>query len=930
MGKNAICHTVYSTQNHELFSSMGVQMGSSWHSMKVEEVLSSLKAKPDGLGSEEVERRLREFGYNELQERKKVTALQIFLGQFKDIFVIMLLIAIAISFLIGETIDAATIAAIVILNSIVGFVQEYRSEKAMEAMKKLTAPKARVLRDEDEVIIPAREVVPGDIVFLEPGDRIPADGRLLEVVNLKTDEAVLTGESTPVNKEVGFLDEKTSVADRKNSVFMGTHTTYGRGKAIVTSTGMNTEFGKIAEMVQTMREEETPLKQKLERFAKKLGIIIVVVCAVIFALELYEIFVLRPTQTTDALRNMIDAFETAVALAVSAVPEGLPAVVTVSLALGARELAKRNSIIRKLSSAETLGATTVICSDKTGTLTKGEMTVRKIYVNGKTFDVSGVGYEPKGEFLNNITRIEPKENEDLSLLLRVGSLCTNARYDGKSVIGDTTEGALIVAAAKAGMTKKDLENEYPRVHEVPFTSERKRMTTVHKPTEGKLVAYVKGAPEIILERSTHILKDGKAEKLSAKERKTILKTNENMASDALRVLGIAYKELSDNNPANINEDMVEKDLVFVGLMGMIDPPREEAKEANLKCQQAGIKTVMITGDHKLTAVALAKELGMLKSDMVLTGSELDKTSDEEFEKIVENVTVYARVSPEHKLRIVRALKKKGHIVAMTGDGVNDAPALKQSDIGVAMGITGTDVTREAADMVLADDNFATLVTAVEGGRTIYDNIRKFSFFLMRCNFDELFLIGTFALLGLELPLTAGMILWLNLVTDGGPALALTMDPPEKDVMKRSPRNPNEGILHGRFASIVVTFTAQFVLTGGLFFWQYYLLPGPLTELKLAQARTMAFMRATLQELLVVWNCRSEKHNAFKVGFLSNKFLLVSVIVSGLLTILLPYSGLFGLVPMDDPLEWGLVIVASLTGLLILPEIFYERKIWRWI
>jgi len=891
-----------------------------WHTMETEEIMGTLKASEKGLSDEEAKRRLQEFGPNELVERKRVTPLQIFLGQFKDIFVIMLLIATVISFLVGEIVDASTIAAIVVLNSVVGFVQEYRSEKAMEAMKKLTAPKARVLRDGGEVIIPAREVVPGDITLLEAGDRIPADGRVLEVVDLKTDEAVLTGESTPVNKELGALAEKTPVADRKNSVFMATHITYGRGKAVISSTGMNTEFGKIAEMVQTMEEEETPLKQKLERFAKKLGIIIIVVCAVIFALELYEFFVLGVTHVTGAIKNIIDAFETSVALAVSAVPEGLPAVVTISLALGARELAKRNAIIRKLSSAETLGATTVICSDKTGTLTKGEMTVRQIYVGDKIIDVTGVGYEPTGQFLDNNVSIDPKENVDLALLLRTSTLCTNAHYDGKSVIGDTTEGALIVAAAKAGMTKKDLEATYPRVSEAPFTSERKRMTTVHKTPEGKLFAYVKGAPEVILERSIYILKNGQVKKLSAKDRKTILETNERMASGALRVLGVAYKECEEN----VDEGNVEKDLVFVGLSGMIDPPRDEAKEANVKCQQAGIKTVMITGDHKLTAVAIAKELGMLKSDVVLAGAELDNMSDEEFEKIVEDVAVYARVSPEHKLRIVRALKKKGHIVAMTGDGVNDAPALKQSDIGVAMGITGTDVTREAADMVLADDNFATIVTAVEGGRSIYDNIRKFSFFLMRCNFDELGIIATFALMGLEPPLVAGMILWLNLVTDGGPALALTMEPPEPDVMERPPRNPNEGVLHGRIASIITTFTLQFLLTGGIFYWQYYIL-----KESLAKARTMAFMRATLQELFVVWNCRSERRNAFRISFLSNKFLLFAVIGSALLTLAIPYIGLFGTVPITDPFDWAVVIVASLSGLLILPEIFYGRKIWRW-
>jgi Ca2+-transporting ATPase len=898
-------------------------MASAWHSKKTEEVLSDLRADQNGLSREEAERRLKEFGYNELKEKKKVTPLQIFLRQFKDIFVIMLLVATAISFLIGETVDALTIAVIVILNSIVGFVQEYRSEKAMEAMKKLTAPKARVMRDGTEAMIDAREIVPGDIVLLEAGDRVPADGRLLEVVDLKADEAVLTGESTDVTKDLSVVKEGTSVADRKNSVFMATHMTYGRGKAVITATGMKTEFGKIAELVQTMETEESPLKQKLERFAKKLGIIIVALTAVIFALELYEIFFLGVTQSADVIANVLDAFEVSIALAVSAVPEGLPAIVTVSLALGARELAKRNAILRKLSSAETLGATTVICSDKTGTLTKGEMTVRKIYVNNEIFDVTGAGYEPKGEFLVDGNSISLKENPELELMLRANTLNANAYYDGTRVIGDTTEGALIVAAAKAGIAKKDAEEAHPRVHEVPFTSERKRMTTAHKTPEGKLIAYVKGAPEMILERSTHVLKYGKVKKLTAEEKKEILAINERMANDALRVLGTAYKDLPADAAEKFEDEDYESNLVFLGLSGMIDPPRDEAKEANDRCRGAGIKTVMITGDHKLTAVAIAKELGMLHSDKVLTGVELDDLSDEEFERIVGEVTVYARVSPEHKLRIVKALKKKGEIVAMTGDGVNDAPALKQADIGVAMGITGTDVTREAADMVLADDNFATIVNAVEGGRSIYDNIRKFSFFLLRSNFDELLVIGSFALLGLELPLTAGMILWINLVTDGGPALALTMDPPEGDVMKRPPRDPKEGILHGRIASILATFVTQFVGTGLVFYVSYYVLGRPIEE-----ARAMAFVQATLQELVIVWNCRSEKRNAFKVGFRSNKFLLVAVLVSAILTVIIPYTYLFGTAPLD-PIDWLVILPFSLSGFLILPEIFYGKKIWKW-
>jgi len=906
-------------------------MSEAWHSKSIETVLEKLHADSLGLKEEEVKQRLEKYGLNELKERKRTTALQIFLNQFKDVFVVMLLIATTISFAVGETTDAATIATIVVLNSVVGFVQEYRSEKAMEAMRKLTAPKARLMRNGKEVLVSAKEVVPGDIVLLESGDRVPADCRLIEVVELRTDEAVLTGESTQVGKRTETVDANALVADRKNMIFTATYVTYGRGKAVVTSTGMETEFGKIAEMVQSVEVEETPLKLKLESFAKKLGIIIVFACIVIFVLELLD-----PARPGTVVEN----FMTAVALAVSAVPEGLPAVVTISLALGARELAKRNAIIRRLASAETLGATTVICSDKTGTLTKGEMTVRKIFTNSKMIEVTGVGYVAKGQFLLDSKPLDAKEDTNLNLLLGAGAVCTNASYDGEKVIGDTTEGALIVAATKAGMTKIELEKKYPRVHEIPFTSERKRMTTVHEMSGEKSLAFMKGAPEVILDRCTKIFINGEPKKLTKKEKQKILKTNEQMATDALRVLGVAFKELVDikledfrelSKTEEINKH-VESDLVFVGLVGMIDPPREEAKEANKLCQQAGIKTIMITGDHKLTAVAVAKEIGIIKgnpADMALTGAELDTMSDEEFEKIVKDIRVYARVSPEHKLRIVKALKKKGEIVAMTGDGVNDAPALKQADIGIAMGITGTDVTKEAADMVLADDNFATIVSAVEGGRTIYDNIRKFSFFLLRCNFDELALIGAFALLGLELPLTAGMILWLNLVTDGGPALALTMDPPEKDVMQRPPRNPKEGVLHGRMASIITTFTLQFLLTGGLFYWQYYLLPGPLTELKLAQARTMAFTRATLQELFVVWNCRSEKHNAFKVGFLSNKFLLIAVIGSAIATILVPFIGLFGTVVMDDPLEWTLVIVTAMSGFLILPEVFYNRKILKW-
>ncbi|MEM2153070.1 MAG: calcium-translocating P-type ATPase, PMCA-type [Candidatus Bathyarchaeia archaeon] len=913
-------------------------MNKAWHSMSEDEVLEALKTSRNGLSAEEAGKRLLEYGPNKLISKGGVSPIKIFLNQFKDIFVLMLIAAIIISIVMAfakpeppameDYADALTIGAIVILNAIVGFVQEYRSEKAIEAMRKLTAPKATVIRDGHSIVIPAEEVVPGDILVLETGDRVAADARLIEVVELKTNEAVLTGESTPVEKHVGILPENTPVSDRRNMVFMATHVVYGRGKAVVTSTGMKTEFGKIAELVQEMEEEETPLKAKLERFAKKLGAIVIVICVIVFALELIDIYVYGAAKA----ESLMDAFFTAVALAVSAVPEGLPAVVTVTLALGARELAKRNAIIRRLSSAETLGSVTVICSDKTGTLTKGEMTVRRIYVNGKIIEVTGVGYEAKGEFLEGDKRVDVKSRPDLSLLLIGSALCTNAQYDGKSVFGDSTEGALIVAAAKAGLWKEDLEKIYPRIYEVPFTSERKKMTTVHKSNDGRLMVFMKGAPEVVLQHCTHILKNGKPERLSERDRKEILSVNERMASEALRVLGVAYRELNENeiDLGKEAQKVIESNLTFIGLLGMIDPPREEAKIANQVCQKAGIKTVMITGDHKLTAIAIAKDIGIMQEgDLALTGEELDRMSDEEFEKIVENVKVYARVSPEHKLRIVRALKKKGHIVAMTGDGVNDAPALKQADIGIAMGITGTDVTKEAADMILADDNFATIVRAIEGGRTIYDNIRKFAFFLLRCNFDELFVIGTFALLGLELPLTPGMILWINLVTDGGPAIALSQDPPAEDVMSRPPRDPKEGILQGKVASILATMVTQFLGTAVLFYVAYYIWGRPLEE-----ARTLAFVQATLQELVVVWNSRSDTKNAFKVGFTNNKYLLAAVLASAALTALVPYFGiifgipLFGAAPLDLQ-DWLLAAPISLMGFLIMPEIFYNRKVLRW-
>jgi len=943
-------------------------MSSSWHTLDKETVVETLKTSLNGLNAEEAKRRLSEYGYNELVEKKRKTAFQMFLNEFKDVFIILLLFATLASVLIGyydllrgeaegvldAFTDAFTIGIIVVLVAVAGFIQEYRAEKAVEALKKLAAPKARVIRDGKEMIIPAREVVPGDLLVLESGDTVPADARILEAVELKTDEAVLTGESTPVGKGLEVVKADAPIAERKDMLFMATHTIYGRGKAVVTSTGMKTEFGKIAELVQTTEEEETPLQKKLDRFAKRIAYVVVALAALIFTLELFAEGL--------NIKALIDSFLISISLAISVVPEGLPAIVTITLALGAREFAKRHAIIRRLSSAESLGATTVICSDKTGTLTRGEMTVRRIYSNGKTVEVAGVGYEPKGDFSSSSDALSPRDDKNLSMLLTIGSLCNNAILENDngtwSIMGDPTEGALIVAASKAGLEHAELEKKYARIGELPFTSERKRMMTIHSTPDGEQIAFMKGAPEIVLERSTHILENGREKKLTDPKRREILNTNEKLAAEALRVLGMAYKKLpSDLKEFEFHEETIEKDLVFAGLEGMIDPPREEAAEANKKCEQAGIKTVMITGDHKLTATAVAKEIGMLKENsIVLTGAELDSMSDTQFQEEVENVAVYARVSPEHKLRIVDAWRKKGHVVAMTGDGVNDAPAVKSADVGVSMGISGTDVTREASDMVLTDDNFATIVRAVEEGRVIYDNVRKYARFLISCNFDEVLVIGTFAILaGLAgaggevfypVPLIPAMLLWINLVTDGAPAVSLATDPPDEDVMKRKPRKPGEGILHGMGAFIIASFILQSIGTIFVFVAEYYLFPahpwgwpnGPFIEesriLSLNEARTTAFVQAAMFELFVVWNCRSEKRSVWRMGrdAFKNKFFVIAEIVSISVTLAIPYipltASMFHLVPLSLT-DLAYVLGVSSWGLFVFPELFMGRKIWRW-
>ena len=873
--------------------------------MEIPEVLTSLRSSRRGLSQEEAQHRLDEFGPNELVEKEKVSAWKIFLEQFKSFLLIILLVAVALSAVLGEIADAIVIFIIILFAAGLGFVQEYRAERAMEALKRMAAPLTSVLRDGKEVEIPARELVPGDIVLLKTGDRIPADGRLIEAVNLRTDEAPLTGESTPVEKTDRVLEGDMGIGDRRNMVFAGTAVVYGRGIAIITATGMATEFGKIATMLQEVEKERTPLQINLDQLGKWIGIGALALCFTLAGLGIFR------------GHGILEMVIWGVSLAVAAVPEALPAVVTISLALGVQRMVRRHALVRKLPAVETLGSTTFICSDKTGTLTQDQMTVRQVYVDGKLIDVTGVGYEPAGEFYLDGKVIEPEENPTLQRLLHAGSLCNDtslASVDGVwRIKGDPTEGALVVLAAKAGLWQQRLNNEFPRVAEVPFSSETKRMTTVHQTPQDN-IAYSKGAPEVILSSCSHIYRDGQESELTYEERKEILSVAQEMAANALRVLGMAYKHLPEAKGASPE---VEQGMVFVGLVGMIDPPREEVKEAVRVCDQAGIKSVMITGDHKLTAMAIAKELGLLKEGVAFTGAEIDNMSDDEFEVLVEKIEVYARVSPVHKLRVVEALTRRGHVVAMTGDGVNDAPALKRADIGVAMGITGTDVTKEAADMVLTDDNFASIVAAVEEGRGIFGNIKKYLVYLLSCNLGEILLMATAILfgplLGLPagiLPLVAIQILYVNLATDGLPAIALSVDPPDADIMRQKPRPRHQTIFTPpvlRYLILAGLWTALVSLS--VFIWA--LNSGRSFE----EAQSMCFVTLILVQFFNAFNCRSLEHSLFKVGPFANRWLLLAIgwecIVLSLVVYLPLLQGPFHTYPLSIQ-DWSVAILSALS------------------
>jgi len=894
-----------------------------FHTMAPGQVLEALGTGPAGLDQDAAQALLEQHGPNELAPGKKISAWSILLRQFTNLLIVILLTAAVISFLLGESLDAWVILAIVLACVGLGFFQEYRAEKAAAALQKLAAPGATVVRDGEERSIPAREVVPGDVLVLHTGDRVAADARLLEVINLKADEALLTGESTASGKKLApVADPDLAVADRKCMVFGGTVITYGRGRAVVTATGMDTEFGQIARMLADVAEHKTPLEARMAT----IGRVLAVVCLAV-AVAASLLGVLRG-------HSWLEMLIWGITLAVAAVPESLPAVVTGALAIGTTRMARKNAIVKRLPAVETMGCTTVICTDKTGTLTKNEMTVRRLFLDGEIVDVSGTGYEPSGSFEIGGAAVSPGDHPVLAEAARIAMLCNDAALietDGNwTVRGDPTEGALLVLGRKAGFDPEALGREFPRVAEIPFSSDVKRMSTFHQGPDGVLM-FVKGAPERLLLRAPMMLTAHGERSMSAEDREVVQKQAAAMAHEALRVLGLAYRRL----PAvpDLESDAADPELVWVGLLGMIDPPRPEARRAVDQCRQAGIRVIMITGDHPVTASAVAREVGLIppgtRSHTVITGPELNKMSDPELKEALREVRVFARVAPEHKLRLVDILKGQGEVVAMTGDGVNDAPALKRADIGVAMGITGTEVTKATAAMILADDNFATLVAAVEEGRAIFDNIKKYLVFLLSCNLAEILVLTGAFFVGLPLPLIALQILWVNLTTDGLPALALGVDPKAPDIMTRPPRPPAEGVfsptVNALLAVIALYLTAILIpMFGYYYYWNPWGLSDP--EMVLTEAQTMVFITLVLMQLVNAFNCRSDYLSLFKVGVFANRFLILAVLVSLAMMVMViewePLSNLFH----TTPLRWQDWLVAAGLSLTLVPVV----ELTKWI
>jgi Ca2+-transporting ATPase len=872
---------------------------SPWHTLPVEAAFARQASGPHGLAGGEAAERLKRHGPNELQAIRRESAWHVLAAQFQNALIVILLIATVISGFLGHTLEAVVISVIVLLAVLLGFLQEYRASRALDALRRMAAPAAHVLRDGHETALPSREVVPGDVVMLRAGDRVPADCRVIQSINLAIDEAALTGESEPVHKTTdAFDDARLPLGDRRNMAYAGTLITNGRGQGLVVSTGMGTEFGHIARMVETVVVARTPLQANLDRLGTTLGKAALAVVALIVLIGL-----LRG-------QPVIEMFMFGIALAVAVVPEALPAVVTISLAIGVRRMVRRQALVRRLPIVETLGSTSVICSDKTGTLTRNEMTVRRLFVDGAVVEVTGTGYERRGAFLAGGEPVEPSDG--VRVLLAAATLSSDARLietEGRPGIeGDPTEGALVVAAVKAGLGADDLNRREPRVNEIPFTSERRRMTTLHETPRG-VVAYSKGAAEEIVSSCDRQRVGGREVALDDAARDRVRDVEQQMASAGLRVLAVATK-------APATPDAAERNMTLLGLVAMMDPPRREALEAVQTCRTAGIRAVMITGDHPLTATAVARELELSADQPAVTGRELEHKTDADLDREVAGIAVYARVSPADKLRIVRAWQKRGAVVAMTGDGINDAPALKQADVGIAMGITGTDVSKEAAGITLLDDNFASIVAAVEEGRIVFGNIKKYLMYLLSCNVGEIVLLAGAVIAGLPMPLSAVQILYVNLATDGLPALALSVDPPERDLMQRPPRDPRAGIFTKPVTAVLITAGLWSAAVNIFLFTSQIQAGRPLRE-----AMAMTFVALVLIQFFNAYCCRSDHASVLDRPF-ANRWLNLAVAWElGLLAVIVyvPFFqrafGTFSLTASDWLLAVGLAfsIVPVLEG-----------------
>ena len=870
-----------------------------WHGLKLEDVFRQLESSEQGLSFGQAAQKLKEFGKNEITIEKRISPLKILLAQFKGFLIIVLLAAAAISFVVSffpgyeeNLVNAVLIFVIVLANGVFGFFQEFKAEKSLEALKKMSPSRAIVLRNGQKQVVEAVDLVPGDVVFLEAGEKVPADARVFQVRNLHVDESLLTGESVPISKHLVELPEGTALADRLNMVFKNSIVTSGTGMAVVTETGFSTEVGKIAERLQLQPKKTTPFQLELDKLGKRIGFLVVVVVAFVALNQLFFVSV-----EGSFFARLVVVFLTAVSLAVAAIPEGLPAVVTWSLGLGTRRMAKKNALVRKLAAVEGLGDVDVICTDKTATLTENKMTVTRIFCNRKTVDVTGTGYDLNGSF--KLGEIEIESNE-FEMLFKAGALCNNAGIsfdeEGRQVfVGDPTEMAFLVSARKAGFDENRLNREFPRFDEVPFESERKRMLTVHGLGSKESLVFMKGAPEIVLKHCTKILIGEKEKPLSKNMVQEILAKNEEFGSDALRVLAFAYKKCKKDE----SRKGLERDLVFVGLQAMIDPPRKEIRQSIAECNEAGIRVVMVTGDNVVTARAIAEQIGLVGDAM--EGNTVHTLSDSELSKVVESTSVFARVSPSAKLRILRALQVNGHVVAMTGDGVNDAPALQAADVGVSMGLRGTDVAREASDIILLDDNFRTIKDAVKEGRTIFDNIRKFVNYLMTCNVAEVMVVFFLSIFGF-LALAPAQLLWINLLTDGPPALALGIDPANPDIMKRKPKKKGEPVMNERLIFLILGVGLfKTVLLIGVFF-------AGLEYGGILMAQTMLFTGFILYEFVRIAVIRYQE----KIGFFENKWLNAAILFSLLIHLVLlftPLGKLFGVVPLLELYPW-LVLLAG--------------------